>query len=254
MEVVFRCSKAYMKGRITHCGGGGSASGMKNFKTAVEFWNSTFNIDFFTIRKRMRRISYEILANQPCIKKINILRPTQYQNTVYAPMDDDDIFLINESEYEECISNFDENCNLIILGWYDCKFNYKNNYVFNESPNVKHPMGTNNFLFNYEKSKNYCDKWTYAHNRVHEQPYVKFKEMKHIVTSVHLVHPCSITLLNPRWVYHKEHWNDTQDHRDLMEKLIYEYVNETNYRSELPTKFWSPLESFKNLFSEVKFK
>ena len=133
MEVVFRCKKSYLEGKISHCGGGGT-DGMKNLKTAVEFWNNTFNLDFFTIRKRMRSISYEILANQPCIKKINILRPTQYQNNVYAPMDDDDIFMITESEYEECISNFDENCNLIILGCYECKFNYTNNYVFNESP------------------------------------------------------------------------------------------------------------------------
>ena len=35
--------------------------------------------------------------------------------------EDDDIFMITESEYEECISNFDENCNLIILGCYECK-------------------------------------------------------------------------------------------------------------------------------------
>lgn len=254
MEVVFRCSKAYMKGRITHCGGGGSASGMKKFKTAVEFWNNSFNIDFFTIRKRMRRISYEILVNQPCIKKVNILRPTQYQNSVYAPMDDDDIFMINESEYEECISNFGENCNLIILGLYQGTFNHKNNYVFNERTKANCPIDTNNFLFNYESSKNYCDKWTYAHNSVHEQPYVKFKEMKHIVTSVHLVHPCSITLLLPRYISHKENWTNTQDHRNLMENLIYEYVNETEYKNKLPTKFWSHLKSFKNLFSEVKFK
>lgn len=254
MEIVFRCNKPYLKNKISHCGGGGP-DGMEKFKTAVEFWNKTFNLDFFTIRKRMRRISYDILVKQPCITKVNILQSTKLSDNVYAPMDDDDIFIINNSELEECISNFNDDCNCIILGRYDVNFNHENKCGFNKNFPATYPMATNNFLFNYESSKNYCNEnWRNAHNKVHEQPYVKYQEMRHIVTSMHIVHPCSITLLLPRYINHKENWVDTKDHRNLMEELIYEYVNETTYKNKLPNKFWSPFEEFKNLFSEVKFK
>ena len=89
MEVIYRCNKRYLAGNISYGGGIGDPEGAKNFKTAVEFWDKTFNLDFFTIRERMRSISYEILINQSCIKKINKSRPTQYRDNVYAPMDDD---------------------------------------------------------------------------------------------------------------------------------------------------------------------
>lgn len=56
MEVVFRINQNYLNGKLTHCGGGD----ITVFKTAVDFWNKTFNIDFFTLRKKLRRISSDI--------------------------------------------------------------------------------------------------------------------------------------------------------------------------------------------------
>jgi len=253
MEAIFRTSKHYLKGGFTHCGGGGP-DGMEKFKIAVNFWNKTFNIDFFTLRKRLRRISYDILKSQTCIKKVHIYRKQKYENSIYAPMDDDDIFMITDSEYEECVSNFNENCNSIILGYYDGKYSFSDMYLYRKNPKFEFPIDTNNFLFKYEKSKKYCGEWTRGHNNVHRLSYVKYKELRHIETSLHLVHPCSITLLLPRHIRHKQNWTVGEEHRDLMAKLINEYVNETNYKKQTPSKFWSHLETFKSLFSEVKLK
>jgi hypothetical protein len=252
MEVVFRINQNYLNGKLTHCGSGD----ITVFKTAVDFWNKTFNIDFFTLRKKLRRISSDILESQTCIKKVHSPQPTKYKNNIYAPMDDDDIFMITEKEYEECVSNFNENCNLIVLGYYHFSITDSNEYHYEKNPVKTFPMMTNNFLCKYEKSNMPCDGWVRDHARVHTFPYIKFKEMKHIETSLHLVHPCSVTLLQPKFIPNTpSNWTeDVKEHRDLMANIVYDYVNETNYKQEVPHKFWTHLETFKSLFSEVKLK
>lgn len=253
MEVIFRASKDYLKGQP----GPGSVGSKEPLKTAVAFWDKTFSIDFFTLRKKLRRISYDILKSQTCIKKVHIYRKQKYENNIYAPMDDDDIFMITEKEYEECVSNFNEKCNLIILGYHHQNLTSSNKYHYEKNPPRKFPINTNNFLCKYEKSTmGPCNTGIgRGHHRVHELPYIKLKKMKHIETSLHLVHPCSITLLRPPQFSHAPSWSgQVNEHRDLMANIVYEYVNETNYKKQTPSKFWSHLETFKSLFSELKLK
>ena len=244
-------------GGITHCGGnGGLNDRMKKFKTAVEFWNNSFNINFFDIRKQMREISFDILSSQSVIRKIHLTKLNEYKDQIYAPMDDDDIFLISESEYQDCISCFNENCNLIITGYYNSNYDDSKKYTYKKNPRYNFPIDTNNFLFKNEEI-NKCTKWVDNHNTVHKLPYVKFKELKHIETSLHIVHPVSISLLvpNQNQSLYDTNWGiDCKKHRIVMDEIIYDYVNEVRYKQFLPQKFWTPLEKFKELFSKVKLK
>jgi len=252
VEAIFRNSKKYLKGNI---GYGRSEEQRQLLRSSVDFWDKTFSIDFFTLRKKLRRVSYDILKSQKFIKKIHFYKKMEYGSNIYAPMDDDDIFMITETEYDTCVSNFNENCNLIVLGYYEGRFPPTQKYNYMKNPQRGFPIYTNNFLFKFKKSKIPCNKWVNRHNKVHELPYVKWKKMKHVETSLHLVHPCSITLLLPTWVSHVPNWDQkVKDHRDFMAKLINEYVNETNYKKQTPSKFWSHLETFKSLFSELKLK
>jgi hypothetical protein len=251
INIALRNTRNYLKGGVDHAS---STDDLDTIKNAVNWWNENFNLDFLELRLKMREVSLNILKSQSIIDKIYWHYMPSYQvDKVYAPMDDDDIFLIDHNQYQKCNEKLNDDCNAVILGIYVQKIDENLNYKYIENPDIPYLFHTNNFLFKNTTETSHCKKWAGAHDLVFRLPYIKYEQIEQIKTSVHLVHPISVSLLRPRSLITLPDWSNKKQ-VDTMATILNNYVNETEYKKIVPLRFHPYIEKFKEIFNDVKPK
>jgi hypothetical protein len=249
INIALRNTRNYLKGEVDHASSSGD---LDTIKSAIKWWNKNFDLDFHELRLRMREVSMDILKSQPVVEEIYPHYMSTYKtNKIYAPMDDDDIFLMSVTEYEKCLEKLDSEFNAVILGIYVQKIDSDLKYKYVKNPKIKFKFHTNNFLFKQTDKTSFCTKWAGAHNRVYMLSYVNYISLKNIETSIHLTHPISVSLLRPKYL-NLSNWSN-KDHVDTMVQIIENYVNDIEYKN-VPVKFHKKIEKYKEIFSDVRPK
>ena len=265
MDVVFRNGKEYLRGELTGIVNIMPREKSNLVRTSIDLWNKIFCVDYFSFRKKLRRISYDIVSSNKCIDKIYVYYDKRFYNNekflgrIYCPMDDDDIFIMSEQEYEMCVSEFNEKCNGVITGYYESKYRGRNKIVYRKNPG-SWKVNSNNLIYRHTtKIAKHHNRPVY-HTNASESPILKSKEMRHIETSFHITHPASLTVLNgadlpQRKMQPEDILIETEiQKKERVLKMVNEFITETGYREALPTKFIPHLEKFKELYSDLKMK
>ena len=175
-------------------------------------------------------------------------------------MDDDDIFVITEEEFDECMSCLNNDVNAIITGyWLQHVFLPKaeSNILYNRGWN--HIVQTNNLIYNHQTPFHSRTGGPFNHWKAHKCAALRPLNMKHIDTSLHLLHPCSVTSFT-------KNWPGKEPILDRVLKFIQKFTTTESYKAPVgdgvgrngfggvPKKFWEPICKYIEVYNDLKLK
>ena len=174
-------------------------------KEAVAKWDSLFNTPYYDFRKKLRKISVSILKQQ-CFDQIylcldwnrnRVWNFEKYGNQIYVPMDDDDIFILSEEDRGEILDDLKYH-NAVVTTMYDGQTGYDpESESFGYIPQInqggRFQCLSNNLIYKHDFNVIDCEEIPFYHNRQIER--LNISERKDLKTSLHFLHPCSVSMI-----------------------------------------------------------
>ena len=168
----------------------------------------------------------------------------RWEDQIFAPMDDDDVFILSEEEYESVLGDLEDHDG-VILGYYDgwidkngC-FGYTKNRINSGGPMGKiephKQIHSNNFIYKHRHETLDASKLPIFHVAAGGLD-LRYKQRRDIESSLHFMHPCSVYILQGM----------------ICKEDLIQYCEGFIHRHKVPNKFHHYVEKFQNAYYELK--
>jgi hypothetical protein len=225
-------------------------------KEAVSKWDSLFNIPYYEFRKKLRKISVSILKEQ-CFDQIylcldwgRVWNFEKYGNQIYVPMDDDDIFILTEEDREIILKDLKEH-NAVVVTMYDGQTGYEpKSESFGYIPQInqggRYQCLSNNLIYKHDFEIIDCEEIPFYHNRHIKR--LKISERKDLKTSLHFLHPCSVSMITGTQSGVSYPRSDDEIVRSV------EKFKKQQDLSGVPKRFYNYIDIFLDLYNKLTTK